>query len=886
MPILKTRLHKPQINDRFIFRKRLINQLNKGFNLPVRLISAGAGFGKSTLVSQWLDSNVAKYSWVSLEEDCNEKQVFLSYLVHGIQGSFPMGLPKMGQIISGNSFPPNPLIAQTLINELEDLGDSIILVLDDLHKITNPDIWDFLNFLISEIPENLKLTLISRTIPPIERAKLKAYDQIVVIGIEELRADSSEILQIAKKSSLQNLDEQTASLIGEKTEGWILGVNLILKDYVESGIESFSKLPTEIKENTEQVLFELFLKTLNPNLQQILMVAALFERFNFDLMRELFRNSQNPKVSQNPIAENFDDLFLKGIRFFLIELDNENHWFRLHHLIGEIFKNRLLKTISEKEIEKYYRIAGEFFEELGFYEEGIRYSLQGRNEEFAIAIIESNWQKLIDSGENLRLSRWVNQIPLETSSQSSTIFLIRAFLCDTFADFSSMKKYLENVEMIFESQTPTTRTLGAYASIHSGFSAYTGDYESALNLSSQALELLSHDQRYLISYALNFKILSLSLLDSSSVAQEILVSLKSKLSEKTPREKVHILALSLLFEGNHASLEELEYSGQLVVEIGRNEKNWWMVKLGYYYLSLFYYLKNDLSKTYQFIDSGIECLFNSGPTWTLQMYFTGSLAALGEKNLPKAKRYLDDSKTFLEQTQMESFNYYIKAFEVEFYLRINDVEKAWQLNREAKYTSHPILYYYYIPHFTPIKLFIKKGGERLMEEAFRMIEEYEKKSPLVPYAKIQLLLIKAEWYLQSNSHKQALEVLNLALDEVKDENYLRVFLDTEHDLKELILNLQEHTTHTPLIRKISSLILSEIGKEQPLTSKNQHRLTSKDLDILELVAKGYKNREIADKLFLSETTVKTYLYKIYQNLNVKNRTGAVLKYHEIMSSGS
>lgn len=173
-----------------------------------------------------------------------------------------------------------------------------------------------------------------------------------------------------------------------------------------------------------------------------------------------------------------------------------------------------------------------------------------------------------------------------------------------------------------------------------------------------------------------------------------------------------------------------------------------------------------------------------------------------------------------------------------------------------------------------------------MEEAFRMIEEYEKKSPLVPYAKIQLLLIKAEWYLQSNSHKQALEVLNLALDEVKDENYLRVFLDTEHDLKELILNLQEHTTHTPLIRKISSLILSEIGKEQPLTSKNQHRLTSKDLDILELVAKGYKNREIADKLFLSETTVKTYLYKIYQNLNVKNRTGAVQKYHEIMSSGS
>jgi len=831
-------------------------------------------------MSQWLDTSPKKYCWISLEEDCNDLHLFLSYLVAGILQKFPDGMQHIAQINNGSQMPSDEAIAQTLNNDLHDLPEPLIIVLDDFHVIRNIAIINLFNKIFKYPPENVQIALISRMDPPLNKSRLQAYQQVSEFRMSDLRLNIQEIKELARRSVQIDISNEVAETIEKTTEGWALSVYLKIREFAESNLaEADEYLRDQRLSNLTLFLFNLMNASLPPGAVKLVLVFTLFDRFTMNLIEQLFRDTEEPGLKGKDL--NVALLRIKQLDTpLLISLDDDKKWFRLHHLIREILKTRLSQTFSSNQIETYYKAAGAYFASQHYFEEGIRYSILGKDEAKAVEIILLNWENLLDYGENILLNRWIHMLPSDRVHSNPTLLIIKGYLCDPFADFESMAKYLNKASKLIDENTSSPRLLGSFASVHSSLSCYTGNLPEALDYATRALDLLPPDQGFLLDYAQNFKAVALNSLQSGEAAREFIFNNRSRLQ---PGEKMRLMrshVIQMFIDWHQARLHDLKDSGQLVVEISKIEQVWWFYKVGNYYLGQYHYMKNQVREAYGFIDEGIECLFNSSPIWALHLYYAGALAALAENDGPKAQYYLESAKELIHLNNLGQFEGYLRAFEVEIALRTNKIGLAWQLNQNAAYDIHPPVYYYYIPQYTQIKLYIEKGGDELMKEAGDLITHYKEsaKAANYLYARIQILLLEGVWISKSGQNEKAIAVIREIISLIDEPAYIRVFLDMGQPVKALLHALPEEEKQHPLVRNVLNAFRYEMNIPHP--APKEEALTLKESKIMDLVAEGMLNKEIADQLHLSESTIKTYLYRIYQKLGVKNRYAALQKVNQ------
>jgi LuxR family maltose regulon positive regulatory protein len=547
-------------------------------------------------------------------------------------------------------------------------------------------------------------------------------------------------------------------------------------------------------------------------------------------------------------------------------------------------KKKLFATFTPDQIEKYYKAAGIYFASQNYFEEGIHYSVLGKDIDHAVEIITQDWERMIDLSENVTLDRWIKMLPAGISDKNPTLLIIKGYLCDTFVDFESMAKYLKEASKLIDENTSSPRLLGSFASVHSALSCYTNNLPDSLSYATKALNLLSPDQGFLLDYAQNFKAFALNTLKSGAEARDFIMDIRSGLRPEDKRRLMRSHVIQIFNDWHQARLQDLKDSGQLVVEICENEKVWWFYKVGHYYLGQYHYMKNHVNEVYSFIDKGIECSFNGSPIWALHPYYTGSLAALAEKDSSKAQYYLESAKELIHLNNLSQYEGYIRAFEVEVALRTHNIELAWQLNKDAVYAIHPPFYFYYIPHFTQIKLYIQKGDDELMKEAGDLIFQFKELALATNnlYARIQIILLEGVWLSKSGQYEKAVAVIKELLALIDEPEYIRVFLDMGQPVKELLQALPEEQKQTPLARNILMAFRYEENLQSP--KFESINLTPKEMELMELVASGMQNKQIADQLCLSDSTIKTYLYRIYQKLEVKNRSSAIRKIQHLQSS--
>jgi LuxR family maltose regulon positive regulatory protein len=306
---------------------------------------------------------------------------------------------------------------------------------------------------------------------------------------------------------------------------------------------------------------------------KVVLVISLFDRSSSGLIEELFKDTEETGLQGEGIKHAL--LKIKQLESpLLIYLDDDRKWFRLHHLIREILTKRLFQTCTSDQVERYYQIAGAYFAGQNYFEEGIQYSIKGKDIDAAVNIITSNWEHLIDYGENLRLYRWLNMIPAGRLNTTPALLVGRAYLCDTFADFDSMKTYLEKASKHIDEQTADPQLLGAFASVHSCFSAYTNDLPTALKYADLALDTLLPEQAFLHDYALNFKVIATSMIQSPDQARAIVDHYRLRSDLKGDRHLMRIHVIKMLFDWNQASIKDLKQSGKIVMDISRQENVW------------------------------------------------------------------------------------------------------------------------------------------------------------------------------------------------------------------------------------------------------------------------------------------------------------------------
>ena len=385
-PLLKTKLYCPPLSPGLIQRPRLSEYLELNFQRPQTLIAAPAGYGKSVLASSWVQSNAHPFAWISLDENDNDLRAFLAYLVAAIQMPFPDTLPDTALLLNAARLPAVPVLARTLVNELDLIPERFILVLDDYHHIDAAPIHEFLVELLRYPLENLHLLLLSRTDPPFDLLYLQSRQQMGALRAQALSFTKDETAAFLQEKMGMAVDEGVVKVMAEKTEGWITGLILMTLSVRDSArlVNLSSTLPGESQ--TLDFLAAEALAHQPHDVQASLLKTSILNRFCAPLCEAICKSADD-KETLSFGGEGFIH-WLTVSNLFVIPLDDHGQWFRYHHLFRELLQSQLENALETDQIEELHIRSSRWFAKNGLIDEAIQHALAAGDAVSAAEIIE------------------------------------------------------------------------------------------------------------------------------------------------------------------------------------------------------------------------------------------------------------------------------------------------------------------------------------------------------------------------------------------------------------------------------------------------------------------------------------------------------------------
>ena len=368
-PVLATKLYVPPPRPKVIHRPLLIDRLNEGLNRKLTLISASAGFGKTTLVSEWVASCQQReprvgVAWLSLDEGDNDPARFLTYLVAALQTiAAPIGEGLLG-VLQSPQPPLTEAILTSLLNEITALPNPFVLVLDDYHVIDAKPVDNALNFLLEHLPPQMHLVIATREDPPLPLARLRAQGQLTELRVTDMRFTPAEVAGFLNQVMGLALSAKDIAELETRTEGWVAGLQLAaLSMQGQADTASFIKSFTGSHHFVLDYLVEEVLQQQSEHVQAFLLRTSILDRLCGPLCDAVLRDSS---ITGQATLE-----YIEHANLFIIPLDNERRWYRYHHLFAELLRQRLHQRIAvstedpKSGVNKLHIRASQWYEENG-----------------------------------------------------------------------------------------------------------------------------------------------------------------------------------------------------------------------------------------------------------------------------------------------------------------------------------------------------------------------------------------------------------------------------------------------------------------------------------------------------------------------------------------
>ena len=395
--------------------------MNEGLHRKLILISAPAGFGKTTLVSEWLADCEQPVAWLSLDEGDNDPTRFLTYLVAALQTialSKVEGIaPKIGEGILAALQSPQPpsteALLTDLLNEITAIPDNFILVLDDYHVIDSKPVDEALTFLLEHLPPQMHLVITTREDPHLPLARLRARDQLTELRAADLRFTPAEAAEFLNQVMGLNLSAEDIAALEARTEGWIAGLQLAaLSMQGHQDTASFIKSFTGSHHFVLDYLIEEVLHQQPEDVQTFLLRTSILDRLCGPLCDAVLRFILS--ASGQETLE-----YLEHANLFIVPLDNERRWYRYHHLFGDLLRQRLGKP---KEFAEFNLRASQWYEENGDLGAAFHHAIAAGDFVRAAGLAEAAWQGMDDSFQSAAWLGWVKKLPEE-------VIRVRPVLC-------------------------------------------------------------------------------------------------------------------------------------------------------------------------------------------------------------------------------------------------------------------------------------------------------------------------------------------------------------------------------------------------------------------------------------------------------------------------
>jgi LuxR family maltose regulon positive regulatory protein len=914
--VLATKLYIPPPRPKIVLRPRLIEQLNQGLSSgrKLTLISASAGFGKTTLVSEWIADCGQPVAWLSLDEGDNDPTRFLTYLVAALQtpalqslhtGSKVAGIvANIGEGVLGalQSHQPPPIesLLTTLLNEITTVPDNFILVLDDYHIIDSKPVDQLLTFLVEHLPPQMHLVIATREDPPLPLARLRVRGQLTELRAADLRFTPAEAAEFLNQMMGLHLSAEDIAALDKRTEGWIAGLQLAalsMQGREDSG--RFVQAFTGSHRFVLDYLAEEVLQRQPESIRNFLLQTSILDRFCAALCNAITERQDG--------RETLD--ILERNNLFLIPLDDKRQWYRYHRLFADVLQTRLMEAQSDQGTTLHSR-ASVWYEQNGLRADAIRHALAARDFEHAAGLIELAFPVLNINRQFSTLLGWLKALPDE-------VVRIRPVLCFAYA-FSSMscgenesvesrlrdaERWLDAGEqpestpagMVVTDKEEFRRLPGLIALTRGGQALGRGDMPDTVKYAQRVLDLKPDGDYLMLGGAA-------SQLGIVAWTNGDLDTARRMTADGTENLQlggfispaiggIIILADIQITQGClHEAMTTYERGLQWATREARVLQGAADMHVG---MSNLHFEHNNLK-------TASECLLASQSL--------GELAGLPQNpyrwraamaRIRQAGGDLEGALQLLEEAERVydgNFSPNVRPVttrKVRVWLAQGRLGEAldWARQRGLS-TENELSYLREFDHITLARILLTchqhDRADVPIAEIMKLLERLRKAAEDGGRegSAIEILILQALAYHAQNDLPAGLSSLQRALMLAEPQGYVRIFLDEGENMRGL---LREASAHKIMPDYTDELLAAFEAEKQTSTDRSAlssaqsliETLSQRELDVLRLIAEGLSNQEICERLFLALDTVKGHNRRIFNKLQVQRRTEAIARAREL-----
>ncbi len=924
-PLIRTKLRLPFTRPGLVLRPRLQEQISQGLRGPLTLITAPAGFGKTTLVASCIASCGLPGAWLSLDKDDNQAGRFLKYLVAALQEADHTIGSEVAQLLAASQPAPPETILTSLINDLDIAHREIILVLDDYQFISNQAVHEDMTFLLDHCPTTLHMVIATRSDPPLPLARLRARGQTVELRAADLRFTEPEAAQFLNDVMGLRLDARSVATLAERTEGWIAGLQmaaLSMRDRkdVLGFIEGFSGTNRYILD----YLLEEVLANQSPEMQRFLLYTSILERLTASLCEAVLEVGKLEDWITDKLSTTFQPSnllncqpileYLERANLFLVPLDDERQWYRYHHLFADLLRTQLQKSLGDQGVARLHLRASEWYEQNGSTLEAIHHASLISDFERIERLIEQNYMEMMNRGEMAWVRFWMGKLSKELVTRRPWLCLYEALSRAWFGELEEANSLLNEAEKRIRSEgsSPDTQSmLGYHAYVKSRVTAMQGDTRLAIELCRTARENIPDDNLGLqidVSITLGYEyFLDGDFINANQILREMIRSCYTVGAINNPVAGYAVLARMQGYQGRlHEAYDLLQKAAQLMHKTGGQYLGvTGLVEVGIAALLCEW---NDVQAALGRVKQGLELLPSWGKTDDLCLAYT-TLAriqlALGNRTdalgaIEKAAQLVQTCGVFSEARSA------VETAQAKMWLVQGErlAVDRWVAALEKRFGPHdPFRYEDELTHITQARVFIVQNK---LDEAIRLLSSLEDsaRSGGRQGRLIEIMILKALALRVLGDSTQADIALTKSLALAEPEGYLQIFLDEGQPMQLLLAQWLAHASAGPL-RDYAIHLLSHFDAEPHGGTAAQEKaspagkpsasspcgdfagqaliepLSQRELEVLHLMAVGMTNQEIARQLIVAPGTIKAHTASIYRKLDVANRTEAVARARQL-----
>lgn len=864
VPLLKTKLHIPAPCFYLVPRPHLLARLNNGLQLghKLTLVSAPAGFGKTNLLSEWVASIEARKSvaWLSIDHEDTRPTRFWGYLIAAIQSVLDEVGEASTALLRSVDPPSIEVILTPLLNDIAAQPERVVLVLDDYHLLSREEIHSGITFLLDHLPSQLHLVISTRADPPLPTVQMRARGQLTELRGDDLRFTFGEARSFLNDQMGLGLAETDLNALDSRIEGWIAGLQLAaISMRGQQDRHEFILAFTGSHHYILEYLAEEVLNRLPTDVLQFLAQTSILTQLNASLCERVTGRSDSAAMLARLYHENL----------FVTALDYEHSWYRYHHLFADLLRDRLQQQLGRQTIVDLHQHASQWYEENGYLQIAVKHALEAEDMERVADLAEQAAQASLLDSWMTDLLAWLETLPENVLRSRLRLRIYQA--CALFFDGQNEQclSLLEESKQAIQELPPSPEN-----------------------------DVLREELSRLIEIIYAF-VNSLALSLQGNFDQSFQVILRVK---HLAEEAGNIFLLAHAYEGlalnqyhkgqlgvaASTSAQLIELAGGSLRET-RPGQPLPIATAGYLLLANICLDQDKLEDMTQYLTKALElCKMSSGAKSLVETYVMQSRLQQAQGDLDSAWQSLSKAERAYHLKASKVTRFRLESQKARLNLEVGSPEDVINWIRRLETTTVKAKDSIPLPTMQHEVLQLILARVHLSKSepknALSILEHIQTPAEAEGRYRhvIEIYTLKALALQALNQHQAALEHLEHALRLAEAEGFMRVFLDGAFlgkgiPMQHLLYKAAEHGITPGFTGKLLDAFPVIVDDQQKSGVELVEPLSQREIEVLEHLARGLSNREIAQQLIISTDTVKTHTGNIYSKLGVHNRTQAVIK---------